>query len=172
MATFPSTANVSMIHLLCHMDSKNQSSRDSRMRARTAAMLSSRRERGGLPVILEASKEGAPTLPWIDFVALLEVSAKTHRLLLSCAYLKRHLASWHPHTQAQTHNVRPLLAHQYLHMATSQWLALGSSLSPKMLDLEAAAPHQMGAVFNFHFTSPERQGAVCSQTKPNEHTDI
>ena len=91
-------------------------------------------ELGGLPVILEASKERAPTLRWIDFVALLEVSAKTHRLLLNCAYLKCHLASWHPHTQARTHNVRLLLVHQCLYMATSQWLALGSSLSPKMLD--------------------------------------
>lgn len=78
VATFPSTANTSMIHLMGHMDSKNQSSRGSHVGARAAAMLSSRRERDGLPVILEASKEGAPTLPRIDFVALLEVSAKTH----------------------------------------------------------------------------------------------
>lgn len=76
VATFPPTANTSMIRLLCHMDSKNQSSRDSHVRARAVAMLS--REWGGFPVILEASKEGAPTLLWIDFVALLEVSTKTH----------------------------------------------------------------------------------------------
>lgn len=76
VATFPLTVYTSLIHLLCHMDTKNQSSRDSCVRTRAAAMLSSQREQGGLPVILEASKERAPTLPCIDFVALLEVSAK------------------------------------------------------------------------------------------------
>lgn len=78
VATYPFTANTPMIRLLGHIDSKNQSSRDSHVGAWAAAMLSLRREWGRLPVILEASKEGAPTLPRIDFVALLEVSAKTH----------------------------------------------------------------------------------------------
>lgn len=79
---------------------------------------------------------------------LLEASTQTHWLLLNSAYLKCHLASWHSHTQAQTHNVRPSLVHHYLNIETKQWLALGSSLSPKILDWQAVAPYQVGAVFN------------------------